>query len=250
MKRILSIVLVLALALSMFSVNAFAEDTKAKVYLDKTEAWGVEKDETKIYVPIMVDGTIDMQCYDITVTYDKSWLDVVAEETKIILPSGDYKDDMEKYGDETDTFGIVNTGTAGTIRFSGMTAVENAKTATGQIGVICFTAAKRPKDGTEVALGLEVIELGFGTEVADIEVVADGVLVLNKTAKVEVLLGDVNQDNEINAKDALEVLKHAAKIVTLEGDALTAADANKDGSINAQDALAILKHVAKIELLS
>lgn len=241
MKKIISVIMALALAISMFSANAFAEDAKAKVYIADTQAYGVQKDETKIYVPIMVDGTIDMQCYDITVTYDKSLVDVVAEETVITLPDGEY------------TYGVVNTGSEGTIRFSGMTVEESAKTATGQIGTICFTSAKRvAKDGIEVALGLEVIELGFGTEVIDIEVDADAVLTLNKTAATPeptVLLGDVNADTKINAQDALEILKHAAKIQVLDGDAEVAADANKDGSINSADALAVLKHAANIELL-
>lgn len=244
MKKIMSVIMVIALVLSLFSTNAFAEDAKAKVYIAKTEAYEVKKDETKIYVPIMVEGNIDMQCYDITVTYDKSLLDVVAEETVVELPDGEY------------TYGVVNTGTNGMIRFSGMTVEESAETATGQIGTICFTSAKRvSKDNIEIALGLEVIELGFGTEVADIEVVADGLVVLNKSPKATdspgdlILLGDVNADTKRNAQDALEILKHAAKITTLEGNALIAADANRDEKINSADALAVLKHAAGIETL-
>lgn len=245
MKRILSIVLALALALSVLGVNAFAEDKKAKVYLEETKAYEVQKDETKIYVPIMVEGTIDMQCYDITVTYDKSLLDVVADETSIILPDGEY------------TYGVVNTGTKGSIRFSGMTVEESAKTATGKIGTICFTSAKRvSKDDVQVALGLEVAELGFGTEVADIEVVTDGLVILNKSANPNpdptpetVTLGDVDGDGDVDASDALAILKHAAKVATLEGDALTAADVDKNGSIDSSDALKVLKHAANIEKL-
>lgn len=239
MKRILSIVLALAMVLSVFGVTATAEDTKAKVYLKETKAYEVQKDETKIYVPIMVEGTIDMQCYDITVTYDKTMLDVVADETAItILPEGEY------------TYGVVNTGTEGEIRFSGMTTDEAAKTATGQVGTICFTSAKRvSKDGIEVALGLEVIELGFGTEVADIEVVADGKVILNKSADTStpeptVTLGDVDEDGIISATDALAVLKHAAKLEILEGNKAIAADVNRDETIDANDALLILKKAA------
>ena len=59
-------------------------------------------------------------------------------------------------------------------------------------------------------------------------------------------LGDINGDKNINAQDALAVLKHAAKIAVIEGDALTAADVNKDSNVNAQDALGILKFAAHI----
>lgn len=234
MKRILSIILVLALALSAFSVTAFAEGDKAKVYIADTEAWEVEKDETKIYVPICVDGTIDLQCYDITVTYDKSMLEIVADETYISLPESDY------------TYGVVNTGTEGVIRFAGMTADESAKTATEQVGQIVFTSAKRvSKDGITTDLTLEVAELGFGTEVADIEVDADAVVTLNKSPKPEtVTLGDVDQDGNITAADALLALKHAAKLETLEGDKAVAADVTKEGTIDSGDALKILQKAA------
>lgn len=242
MKKVISVIMALALVFTIFSANAFAEDTKAKVYIADTEAYGVKKDETKIYVPIMVEGTIDLQCYDIIVTYDKSALEIVPEETYIKLPDGEY------------SMGVVNTGIDGEVHFSGMTVEESYKTSTDQIGTICFTSSRRvAKDGIEVALGLEVIELGFDTEVADIEVDADAVVTLNKTEATPeptVLLGDVNADTKINAQDALEILKHAAKMITLEGDALTAADANKDNKINSNDALAVLKHAANIEPLS
>lgn len=59
--------------------------------------------------------------------------------------------------------------------------------------------------------------------------------------------GDVNIDDIINAEDALLVLKHAAKMVTLTGQSLEAADTNDDGNIDAKDALEILKYAAKIE---
>lgn len=242
MKKIISVIMALALVFTVFSANAFAEDAKARVYIKDTEAYGVQKDETKIYVPIMVDGTIDLQCYDIIVTYDKSALEIVPEETVIKLPDGEY------------SMGVVNTGVDGEVHFSGMTVEESYKTSTDQIGTICFTSSRRvAKDGIEVALGLEVIELGFDTEVADIEVDADAVVTLNKTEATPeptVLLGDVNADTKINAQDALEILKHAAKIQVLEGDAAVAADANKDGNINSTDALAVLKHAAGIEKLN
>lgn len=72
---------------------------------------------------------------------------------------------------------------------------------------------------------------------------------IEKYPEVTVTLGDVNADAQINARDALAVLQHAAKITTLEGDAAIAADTNKDGKINSTDALAILKHAANIQPL-
>ncbi len=60
------------------------------------------------------------------------------------------------------------------------------------------------------------------------------------------LMGDVDQNGEVTAADALEVLKHAAKLTTLTGDALKAADMDQNETVNANDALLILKTAAKL----
>lgn len=244
MKKILSILMAVVMVFSALSLSALADDAKAKIYISEKSFGQVQKDDTKLVVPICVDGSIDMQCYDITVTYDKSLVSIVADETYIVLPSGEY------------SYGVVNTGTSGEIRFAGMTVEESAKSATGEIGQLVFTSSKRVnKDGISVKLGLSVAELGFGTEVSDIDVVAESAITLNKSAVEEtpapskILIGDVNMDEIIDAKDALDILKHAAKLAILEGDALTAADADKDGNITSADALAVLKHAAGIEKL-
>lgn len=59
-------------------------------------------------------------------------------------------------------------------------------------------------------------------------------------------LGDVTADGNINANDALDVLKYAAKLKSLDEAALKRADVTADTSINASDALNILKYAARI----
>ena len=54
-------------------------------------------------------------------------------------------------------------------------------------------------------------------------------------------LGDVNGDGQINAKDALEVLKQSVGKVTFTQQQKNAADVNRDEKIDAKDALEILK---------
>ena len=61
-------------------------------------------------------------------------------------------------------------------------------------------------------------------------------------------LGDVNQDEKIDAKDALLVLKYAVGKTVLTDHQIQAAEVTGDGKIDAKDALEILKYaVAKID---
>ena len=60
------------------------------------------------------------------------------------------------------------------------------------------------------------------------------------------LLGDVDEDGDRDAADALKVLQHAVKLVTLEGNPLKAADTTKDTVISAADALKILQFAVKL----
>ena len=62
-----------------------------------------------------------------------------------------------------------------------------------------------------------------------------------------VVLGDTSGDGKVNSLDALNVLRHSARIETLSGAYLEAADVLRDGKANSASALQILKHSAKIE---
>lgn len=59
-------------------------------------------------------------------------------------------------------------------------------------------------------------------------------------------LGDVNDNGKIQANDAMLVLRHVAKLVTLDETAQLAADVNGNGKIQANDAMLILRYVAKL----
>ena len=65
-------------------------------------------------------------------------------------------------------------------------------------------------------------------------------------AYVPYTLGAVDNNGKIQAVDALAVLRHVAKIETLDDTASLAADVDCDGKVKAVDALAILRYVAKI----
>ena len=53
--------------------------------------------------------------------------------------------------------------------------------------------------------------------------------------------GDVNVDRQINAKDALLILRYAVGKAALSAEQKALADVNADGAVNAADALAVLR---------
>lgn len=59
-------------------------------------------------------------------------------------------------------------------------------------------------------------------------------------------LGDVNEDGKINQVDALQVLRHFAKLSKLDDNQAKAGDVNEDGKLNQVDALQILRYFAGI----
>ena len=63
----------------------------------------------------------------------------------------------------------------------------------------------------------------------------------------ELVFGDTNSDNDINAIDALNILKYSAKIITVIDDkVMITADVNGDKTINSNDALLILKYASRM----
>lgn len=58
-------------------------------------------------------------------------------------------------------------------------------------------------------------------------------------------LGDVNKDKQINASDALLVLRHSVKEIALTGNDFTRGDVNKDTLVNSSDGLQILRYAVK-----
>lgn len=65
------------------------------------------------------------------------------------------------------------------------------------------------------------------------------------SSQTDASLGDISQDQSVNALDALLALKHATKAAALPVNALAAGDVNKDGKNDIIDALIILQYAAR-----
>ena len=62
------------------------------------------------------------------------------------------------------------------------------------------------------------------------------------------LMGDADANGTINVKDATQIQKYAAKLITLDETSEALADVNLDGKVNVKDATAIQKWVAKFDV--
>ncbi len=61
-----------------------------------------------------------------------------------------------------------------------------------------------------------------------------------------VLLGDVNEDGNIDFLDAIKVLRYDGELVDLNDNQLLVADVNKDNSVDFLDAIMILRYDAEL----
>ena len=59
------------------------------------------------------------------------------------------------------------------------------------------------------------------------------------------VLGDINNDSEVNAKDRMMLTRYLAKWSGYENIDMTAADVNNDGDVNAKDRMVLTRHLAK-----
>lgn len=79
------------------------------------------------------------------------------------------------------------------------------------------------------------------------EVTHFSVYAVAQLAKEEALVGDVNGDQAVNARDARLLLRYLAGLIDEEALNLALADVNGDEKINARDARAILRQIAGLD---
>ena len=103
-----------------------------------------------------------------------------------------------------------------------------------------FNSKVKSEEDLKVKVVLPYLKkLGYSEEDMNFESPMEVVIGSKRTtvfSDIEIIL-----NGKVELNDAVTVLKAALGIVTLEGDAATAADVDKDGNINLTDALNVLK---------
>ncbi len=105
-----------------------------------------------------------------------------------------------------------------------------------------ITAAEQARDALAEEYGQSVLN-----EVGNLDTLEEARQAYD-ALNPSVTLGDVNNDGNINASDALQALQHSVELITLEGDPFTAADVNRNSVVDAADALLILQY--SVELIT
>lgn len=61
----------------------------------------------------------------------------------------------------------------------------------------------------------------------------------------DVMLGDVNEDGQVNLVDLMQCLNHVGRKTFLTGNALLAADIDQNGEVNLVDLMRLLNYVGR-----
>ena len=110
------------------------------------------------------------------------------------------------------------------------------------VGLAGVEAVPNPTEPSEPATTVPETDPATSTEATTVPTTS-GVVDVK-----QYLLGDADQNEKVNIKDATIIQKHVAKIVELTGDAIICADTTADDKVNIKDATAIQKYVAMIDI--
>ncbi len=209
-----------------YTVAAAEDDTEEAeptVYLKDVTVYSAAK-ETVVTVPIYAQD-VDLQCYDLTISCET----ITNKYTYLTGQTDGTGLDFEGYED-------VNVYSDGEIRIVGVTLADGADAADGKVGEVSFVVGRNvTSDGIEIAVSIEVEELGFGTEAADVTVVGSTVT-LNKSAAPEIVYGDADGDGDVDTDDVTVILQAYTGAVVLSDTQAEAADVDGDGTISVADA--------------
>ena len=108
------------------------------------------------------------------------------------------------------------------------------------------TTATEATETTEATKATEITETTKATETATTTASTTQAVIPTVKPAPNYIIGDADSNSKINIKDATEIQKHLAKLITLSDSAILAGDANEDGKLNVKDATEIQKHLANL----
>ncbi len=182
------------------------------IYLPKLS---VKEGET-VQIPLNIKNNPSITSLSVIIGYDKnSFADVNVKNGEVFTEEEfvcDIRDD-------------------GTLKITWQSYNEN--TNDGVLALLEFTAADKILDGKITAAIEETSVPSYGENPF---IVADGMIKVDDT-----LIGDVNDDGEVDFADGIRILKHDVGLIDLVGDDLVTGDVNGDGEVDFADAILVLK---------
>ena len=166
--------------------------------------------------------------------YDKEYISCIFECSPIIIDSNSRPTQsapLENDPTETSTTTIIATPTASTTNVP-----ESIKPTTSDVIIIEPTETSTNTNDTSVPL-TSTSENTHPTEPGTNPSNPDD---------FNSLLGDVNNDQKVNIKDATLIQKHLAQLTIIDVQFLNLADTTKDGTVSIKDATKIQKYVAQL----
>lgn len=151
-------------------------------------------------------------------------------------------DDVPPEGAEVNAFLVAHDDGAGTVQLVYVNAALMPRNASETLFTVNFTVKADAAPGSTGSFAVRS-EGAYSTAAQ----LVTGTGVTGETFTVTVqestgLLGDVNGDGEITARDATMILRYYVGAITLTDEQTMRADVNKDGDVTARDATQILRY--------
>ena len=230
-----------------FDITAFGGN--AFVWLDEVEAsLAVEPVKSGLYITAFNSGVTSGSCMFFTPTIGELTAgNANLNWSKNLLLEYDEELGAYKVVERWNGSGTTKIGTTGqTALKEGQLIIAAHDWETGVTdGSKVEGSAENARRVSEAKIGDILITHGIDMEGETIGVGAYFELVTPEEPKPASLIGDVNLDGKIDAKDYMLLKRHCLKTFTLEDEALACADINGDNKVNATDYLLLKRHCLK-----
>lgn len=240
MKKILAIVLSVAMLMSAFVVGASAEGAVPVTFTAQSVT---AKAGDTITVDISVSENHYMVNGQIWVQYDPACLEIVEVWDD---PDNPYFENVNTKIFRNSCMWMFAVPVAGTAKFAFATS-----SATGPAtGGVMFTLTFKVLDDA-VTSDINVVvpdndmnaNDGSSTEDQLVDLTFVKGVVTVETDEPEAEVGDVNGDGAVNLNDATTLFYHVNGLSTLSDEALASADINGDGTVNLSDATSLFYQI-------